>query len=291
MTTTMNTGVNASLAERIAWASIEVGAFIPDKRNKEQNYDYISADAVLARGGHALAVNGVSVVPSVLTAEITPTKYTTRSGNESTRHDARVVFSMWVTCGNEPADQMTIQWFGFGSDYTTPDKAFFKAVTSGHKYFLMKLLNIGAGNEDGEHENPPAEPERVSSAAANAKRAELEKRVAATNAAVNAKPATVVNTSAAAPTPPAPPTMAEVANKNESAAIRAFIHTSGAQPEDVEMFFGSATVNGVRAWARDNRKTIAESLAAFGKFLKDGPPDIYKSTDTATTTDESEIPF
>lgn len=281
MTTTMKTGANASLAERIAWASIEVGAFIPDKRNKEQNYDYISADAVLARGGHALAVNGVSVVPAITSVEISPTKYTTRSGNESTRYDARVVFNMLVTCGNEPADQMTIQWFGFGSDYAVPDKSAFKAITSGHKYFIMKLLNIGAGNEDGEHENPPAEPERVSSAAANAKRAAVVNTV----------------TPGSSSTPPTPPTMAERADKNESTAIRAFINTSGAKPKEVEMFFGSATVNGVRAWAVKNRKTIAESLAAFGKFLKDVPPDIYKSTDTTdttdttATTDESEIPF
>lgn len=292
MTTTIDAGPNASLAERIAWASIQVGAFEPDKRNKEQNYDYISADAVLARGGHALATNGVSVVPSITSAEITPTKYTTRSGNESTRHDARVVFSVFVTCGDKPADGLTIQWFGFGSDYTTPDKAFFKAVTSGHKYFLMKLLNIGAGNEDGEHENPPAESERVSSTTANAKRAELDKRVAATNAAVNAKTATVVNTSAPTPPPPAaepttptpPPTMNQRADANESEIIRTFIKNSGAAPEDVEMFFGAPNVTAIKTWAKKNRKTIAETLAAFGKFLKDGPPAV-------TATDESEIPF
>lgn len=278
MTTTMNTGVNATLAERIAWASIQVGAFDPDKRNKEQNYEYISADAVLARGGHSLAVNGVSVVPSIVSADITPTKYTTRSGSESTRHDARVVFSMLVTCGDGPENNMAIQWFGFGSDYTTPDKSAFKAITSGHKYFLMKLLNIGAGNEDGEHENPPAEPERVSSTTANRARAV---------AAPPAKPATVVNTSAptAEPTPvAAPPTMAEKADANESSVIRAFLANSGATGDDVGTFFGKPTVNGVREWAKDNRKTIAESLAAFGRFLKENTPP-------ATTTDESEIPF
>lgn len=269
----------ASLAERIALASIEVGAFIPDKENKEQHYSYISADAVLARGGHALATNGVAVVPSIMEAEITPTKYTTRSGNESTRHDARVVFSMLVTCSDNPEGQMALQWFGFGSDYATPDKAFFKAVTSGHKYFLMKLLNIGAGNEDGEHENPPAEPERVSSAAANAKRAAAAP-VAATNAAVNAKPAATPPA-----TPPPPTTMAAKADAGESATIRTFIINSRAAPEDVEMFFGSATVSGVRAWALKNRKTIAESLAAFANFLKENQPP------TQTDTTESEIPF
>lgn len=236
----------ASIAERIAWASIEVGAFIPDKRNKEQNYEYISADAVLARGGHALATNGLAVVPSVITAEISPTKYTTRSGNESTRYDARVEFQFLVTCADSPEGQMAVRWFGFGSDYAVPDKAFFKAVTSGHKYFLMKLLNIGAGNEDGEHENPPAEPARISSAPAARAREQ-------------------------APATP-PPTLNQRADASESTAIKTFIKSAGAAPEDVESFFGATTITAVKEWAKANRKTIAESLAAFGKWLKENEP-------------------
>lgn len=249
MTDTTTTPAS-TLAERIAHASIDVGAFVPDKRNKEQNYDYISADAVLARGGHALAINGVAVIPSVSDVEVNATQYTTRSGNVSTRYDARVHFVMTVVCADQPGHDMNISWWGFGSDYSVPDKAYFKAVTSGHKYFLMKLLNIGAGNEDGEHENPPNESaERVSSAPANRAREQ-------------AQPAT----------PPA--TMNERADKAESAAIRAYFTNSGAERDDVESFFGGVTVKHVRDWARANRKTIAESLAAFTAFVKQNTPPL-----------------
>ena len=140
-----------TLAARIAQASIDVGEFTADKINPEQNYRYISADAVLARGGNALAKNGVAVIPSVTDAMIAVVD---RGPNKSPRQDARVTFCMTITDGEK---EVTAIWYGFGSDYSVPDKAIYKAVTSGHKYFLMKLLNIGAGNDDGEHEGEPAQ--------------------------------------------------------------------------------------------------------------------------------------
>jgi hypothetical protein len=41
----------------------------------------------------------------------------------------------------------------------------YKAITSGHKYYLMKLLNIGEGNEDGEHDNVAVKAEHPRQAA------------------------------------------------------------------------------------------------------------------------------
>lgn len=134
-----------SLAAKIAAASISVGGFEPDKINLEQKYKYISADAILARGGNALAAQGVSIFPSVESVKI---DFVQRPG-KSDRIDASCEYCFFITDGES---SVSINWFGFGSDYMTPDKAVYKAYTSGHKYFLMKLLNIGAGNEDGEHE-------------------------------------------------------------------------------------------------------------------------------------------
>jgi len=57
------------------------------------------------------------------------------------------------------ATEYIVAWFGMGSDYTVPDKALYKAITSGHKYFVSKLFCIGEGNEDSEHETEePAKP-------------------------------------------------------------------------------------------------------------------------------------
>ena len=142
-----------TLAGKIAAASLDVGGKLnPDKRNQEQRYDYISADKILAVCGQALAAQGVAVFPEITGVVADTVNYTkTYQGRveEKSRIDARVQFSMKVTDGRETCDLM---WIGFGTDYATPDKAVYKAITSGHKYFMVKLLNVGAGNEDSEHD-------------------------------------------------------------------------------------------------------------------------------------------
>jgi hypothetical protein len=136
-----------NLAQRLALASIDLRGWLPDKRNQEAKYDYISADAVLHRAGDALGKQGVVVLPSM-----TDHGYdigTTASGKQ--RFDAWVRFEFVITDGET---NLNATWFGRGTDYGAVDKAVYKAVTSGHKYFLMKLLNIGVGNEDSEHDEP-----------------------------------------------------------------------------------------------------------------------------------------
>jgi hypothetical protein len=135
-----------SLTSKIAAASKRVGGRLAtDKVNKEQNYPYLSADAILTAGGQALAEEGIVIFPSVVDFEIT--QFTT--ANNKTRYDARINYVFSVACDEESKDFV---WVGLGSDYVVPDKAYYKAVTSGHKYFVAKLLNVGAFNEDGEHE-------------------------------------------------------------------------------------------------------------------------------------------
>lgn len=147
------------LAAKIAKAALEVGgALAPDKRNQEQRYDYISADKILSLCGQALFNQGVVVFPNMTGQNVNLLEYTDQYGKSKKRYDATVNFAMTVTDGETA---FTSVFTGVGNDYVVPDKAVYKAITSGHKYFLMKLLCIGAGNEDGEHEQreeeaPPA---------------------------------------------------------------------------------------------------------------------------------------
>jgi hypothetical protein len=60
---------------------------------------------------------------------------------------------MEMSVSDVDGNEKIVRWTGSGVDYATPDKALYKAMTSGHKYFVMKLFMIGVGNEDGEHEN------------------------------------------------------------------------------------------------------------------------------------------
>lgn len=139
-----------TLAEKIAQASeIVGGALKADKTNTEQRYDYVSADKILTVCGAALAKAGVVIIPGINAESVEMFEYTDQYGKAKRRYDALVTFLMTVTDGETTYE---IVWPGRGSDYVVPDKALYKAITSGHKYFIAKLLNVGAGNEDGEHE-------------------------------------------------------------------------------------------------------------------------------------------
>lgn len=158
----------SDIIQKIAQAALEVGGKLSaDKTNKEQNYTYISADKILSVCGQALANQGVMVIPSLGEHDTTLYEYTNNYGKPARRYDCRVNFIFTISDGEKSMQQA---WIGMGSDYAVPDKALYKAVTSGHKYFLMKLLCVGAGNEDSEHEDdkpaqgngkpaPKAEPE------------------------------------------------------------------------------------------------------------------------------------
>lgn len=139
-----------TLAEKIAKASLAVGSLAADKTNKDQNYDYISADQILSKAGAALAGVGVVLFPAILDEDVTRLEYTNQYNKTISRYDARITFNMILSDGETSLESV---WIGRGSDYAVPDKALYKAITSGHKYYLMKLLNIGVGNEDGEHES------------------------------------------------------------------------------------------------------------------------------------------
>ena len=147
METNENNKSNTVVAKMVKAIS-EIGAFTADKTNTSQNYEYISADLVLERGGQALAKQGLILIPSILDSKTEQVEYTAGS-NSKKRIDAKVIFQMTLTDGES---MFTESWVGCGSDFSAPDKALYKAITSGHKYFLMKILQISIGNSDSEHE-------------------------------------------------------------------------------------------------------------------------------------------
>lgn len=152
-----------TLIAKIAAASMKVGALKADKRNELQKYDYISADKILDRAGDALAEVGIVITPAIVDESTEEVSYNDQYGKPKTRYDCVLHFMMKVEDGES---EMERPWRGRGSDYAAPDKAFYKAITSGHKYFLSKLLNIGVGNEDGEHESHDEQPSQPTQRAA-----------------------------------------------------------------------------------------------------------------------------
>lgn len=129
---------------KITDAMLAIGSLEADARNDYDGYDYISADKILERVGRVLGDNGLAIVPAVTDADVE------NVGEKKAIWLASVNMEMHLLQDDEVL--LSVPWFGSGVDYRVPDKAIYKAMTSGHKYFLTKLLMIGVGNEDGEHE-------------------------------------------------------------------------------------------------------------------------------------------
>lgn len=144
----------STLEEKIARASIDVGSFLPDRTNEQANYSYVSADQIASRAGDALAREGVVIIPEITRLDVQISE--TAKGN-SRFFVARVDLRLLVSCGPiEGNERIYVDWASVGVDYSSPDKAVAKSITTGIKYFTMKLLQIGVGNDDGEHESAPA---------------------------------------------------------------------------------------------------------------------------------------
>lgn len=160
-----------NLAQKIAAAIIEVdGGGIPAGYNTDKGYPYFTAAQVQeVTLRKALARRGIVVIPQVTNHDLDLTTIAGANGMDRTRYDSRIAMVMTVTDGYET---YTAQWAGAGSDWAAPDKGLYGAMTSGHKYWLLKLFGIAADDGDTEHvtgeEGAATETRRATSANARA---------------------------------------------------------------------------------------------------------------------------
>lgn len=138
-----------TLSERINGVMDEVKALEADQKH-QQGYGYISANKILSRIGQAMVNNGLAIIPACLQHTTNLHTYTDSYGKEKMLWQVDAQMQMTIT--DNESEPMAVLWTGSGVDYASPDKALYKAMTSGHKYFIMKLFMVGVGNEDGEHE-------------------------------------------------------------------------------------------------------------------------------------------
>ncbi|GIV51051.1 MAG: hypothetical protein KatS3mg038_1572 [Candidatus Kapaibacterium sp.] len=134
-----------TLAARLAAAMRRMGNLKPDKFNQADRFAYRSADLILSAANEALAAEGVVIVP--LVDDMAET--TGQSAGGKSRYEVRIKMRFLVTDG---ASQIEVPWWSTGVDYTAPDRALAKAITLGHKYFVAKLLMVGVGNDEDDHE-------------------------------------------------------------------------------------------------------------------------------------------
>lgn len=130
----------AKLAAKLCQV-MQACAVVPkDKANAEQNYKYVSSDAILTKANAAFVDAKLVTVCKidVLDRQLR----TTRSGAVW-----ELVTSKCTLILIDSETGASIESEGIGQGYDSSDKAFSKAQTQSKKYALMLMLNISTGDD------------------------------------------------------------------------------------------------------------------------------------------------
>ena len=123
---------------------------IEKKGTADEGYDFVRAADIGEEARRLLKGRGLIVIPSVESID-------QKMGKSGVLVHAHLTFEIvYVNTG----ESITKKWVGSGFDYPG-DKALYKAITGGTKYFLAGLLGIpfGVDPEEGTQPATPAEPE------------------------------------------------------------------------------------------------------------------------------------
>lgn len=150
---TTETEYASELFQSIAMVSSKVAALIPDKKNTQSNYQYISADRIYQEVGQAMAEVGLVIIPSIKSMKNETVEIPGRSGGTMRRYETTLEMEMLL--GDERGAILRFPWVGMGVDYSSPDKAFACAQTTAMAYFIKMTFLVGKGNYDGEHNEVP----------------------------------------------------------------------------------------------------------------------------------------
>ena len=150
-----------TLYAKLAEVTAEVGYVAKDGHNDFQNYDYTSAEAVLAALRGPLSARKVVLMPSV--TALSEREYTTTKGKASVITTVHVSFTF---VDGESGERHECSWAGQGDD--PGDKGLGKAYTSAVKTFLRGQFLIPQGN-DPEADSGADERSRERSASATSR--------------------------------------------------------------------------------------------------------------------------
>lgn len=136
-----------SLAKKLSEVMAAVERIPKHGRNTFHNYDYATeADIVAAIRGE-LSKRSVILLPAITGRSREPVG---EKGSVLTHLDMEFTF-----IDGDSGEMITRPWLGVGSD--KDDKAGYKAMTGGEKYFLLKTFLIPTGDDpEQEGEQPPA---------------------------------------------------------------------------------------------------------------------------------------
>lgn len=144
-----------SLAQKLAVIMGEVGGLPKEGRNTSQNYNFVTADAVMTALRERFSEHGIAFFTSMTdvwqdTIEKTKTYDGKTTTQVYTHTRARFEFTF---IDSEDGTTYTCVWFGESDDYG--DKGVNKCATAAVKYFLLKMFLIHTADQsDSDSEKP-----------------------------------------------------------------------------------------------------------------------------------------
>lgn len=141
-----------NLSAKIAAIAKEIGAIAKDGKNEQQGYAFIEYAQVAAKARELQAKHGIAIVPTIKSYESTEVR--NKYGNIGYHYLIKLNFT--VVNVDDQNDQIVVDWIGEATDFG--DKGINKAITSGAKYFMMRLYNI---SEKGEKEADNITPDPI----------------------------------------------------------------------------------------------------------------------------------
>jgi len=127
------------IAQKVAKVMTAVRKLSKDGDNKFDNYKYITGDQAFEKLGGAMAEAGLVALPTII--EVTTDTVPTKSGSQY-----RTVIHGQITLADaDSSDTWTSDWYGEGTD--RGDKSINKAMTAMMKYYLLRLFQIGSGDD------------------------------------------------------------------------------------------------------------------------------------------------
>ena len=138
----------AKLFAKVAKVMTAIRTLPKDGENKFDKYNYITGDAVFERIGKAMSDANLITLPSII--DLTTTVGESGSGKPMLR---TVIHGQITLADGETGESWTSDWYGEGAD--RGDKSINKAMTAMMKYYLLRLFNVGSG-EDADEESPEA---------------------------------------------------------------------------------------------------------------------------------------
>ncbi len=144
-----STQSKAKLFSKIAQVMLAVRTLSKDGVNTFDKYGYVTADSAFEYLGKAMATVNLVALPSILECE--QTEVASQAGKAQTR--TIVHGQITLACG-DTGETWTNDWWGEAIDRS--DKSINKAVTSMTKYHLVRLFNVGTG-EDADADSPEIE--------------------------------------------------------------------------------------------------------------------------------------